>query len=174
MQLQVLPSELHDLLVAPLDGGPADHRHEDGVDLLAHVLDQGGPAILNTEFYLTYDVLGAETDTLEVVVLLLLLDPGDALQLGVDDEGVTLGGGQDGAVLHRHRVHRQALLVPQGDGCLVGQQLDRGNVVGHRDLVLTDELDEVLVDHPLAVLLVEGSSVGDEGGGEEGVTHQEA
>ena len=98
VQGQVLAGELQDSVAAALDELPGDDWHEHGVHALVHVLDQGGVAVFDGHLQVPVHVLRADAQLLQVVVALLFAHPGDALQLGVDHEGVALGVGEDGSV----------------------------------------------------------------------------
>lgn len=50
------------------------------------------------------------------------IDPLDALQLGVHEEGPALRVAQDGGILCGHAVAGEPLVVPSGHVCIVGQQ----------------------------------------------------
>ena len=62
-----------------------------------------------------------------------VLDPLDALQLGVHDEGPALAGGEDGGVLRGHPVGGQALVLPGGHVGVVHQHGQGVEVSGHGD-----------------------------------------
>lgn len=66
----------------------------------------------------------AQPDDLQVISI-FVLDPLDALELGIHDEGPALRVAQDGGVLDGHAVTRQALVAPSCDVSIVCQQCER-------------------------------------------------
>ena len=79
MQGEVLGPQLQDLSTSLDDETPRDDRHDDGVDLLVHVLDQAGVPVLDGELHVSHDVLGPQPHLFQEVVFFFLSDPGDSL-----------------------------------------------------------------------------------------------
>mmetsp|Transcript_25703 Transcript_25703/g.48344 ORF Transcript_25703/g.48344 Transcript_25703/m.48344 type:complete len:259 (-) Transcript_25703:1008-1784(-) len=174
--LDFVLSNFDDLARAPLDDGTANHRHQNGVDVLVHVLNQQAPSVLNAGLQLLQNVGVAEPSDLQVPLgnALLALYPRNSLQLRVDQQGPPQAVANDGSVLGRDGVSRQALSVPARDLRLVRQDLERVVVLAHGDgLALGGRLQEgnPLLLHELSPeLLREGADVADEGSREEGVS----
>lgn len=62
-----------------------------------------------------------------------VLDPFDALQLRVDQERPALTGDEDGGVLHRHAVRREALVLPGSHVGIIRQHPQGVQVGGDGD-----------------------------------------
>ena len=101
--VHLLVAELHHRRPAAFHRLSSHDGVEDGVDVVLEVFNHQRDAVLDAVLHVR-DVVGlGELDDLELVAP-LLLDPLDALELGVDHERPSLGGGHDGAVLDGQRV----------------------------------------------------------------------
>lgn len=170
MEGQVLTRELHDFVSSSLDDLSGNDGHQDGVDGLVHILDHDRVTSLDGHFNISIDVLRAQSHTDQVISFLLFFDPDVSLQLGVDDQGVTFGRSEDGTIFNGHGIRRQTISVPNSNLSFIRQNLDWVDFGSHRDLVLDEIFLEEIVDHMFSVLLIEGTGVGDESGGNEHVT----
>ena len=56
-------SELQDFVLAFLDEGTSDTRHQNGINTLTNVLDHGRVTVLDSDFELPVDVLGTKIKT---------------------------------------------------------------------------------------------------------------
>mmetsp|Transcript_33102 Transcript_33102/g.52018 ORF Transcript_33102/g.52018 Transcript_33102/m.52018 type:complete len:705 (-) Transcript_33102:2068-4182(-) len=184
VELHLGVTQLEVLLLAPADGRPLDHGVQHGVDRLAQVLDEDGPAVLQGGLQLAEDVLLAQANNLQVPLgrLLHAADPGDALQLGVDHERPPRARLHDGRVLSGHLVCRQAVLLPHSNVSVLGDELERVDGLAHgHGALLADRLAELreqegpedAVEQLVAVGLGEGPHVGDEGRGHEHVAREQ-
>lgn len=97
-------------------------------------------------------------------------DPGNALQLRVNHERVTVGAGKDSTVFDGNLIVRKLLGVPLGLLGIVGQDEERVVLGGGWQLVFLEVLHEVVIENNLTELLGEGSNVRDEGGGKKHIT----
>lgn len=75
VQDDLLVSQLHDPLVTALDGVPRDHRHDDGIDALAHILDEHRFTLVQRHFKGAQHLGMAHARDLQPVVRLPVLDP---------------------------------------------------------------------------------------------------
>jgi hypothetical protein len=116
----------------------------------------------------------------EAARLLVLLDPLDALQLRVDHERPARAARDDGAVLRRHRVGGQRLVVPTGH--LSGRRENEERIqalLGHGHAALgcghlaLEVMQEGLLHQRDAEALVEAANVRDEGRGEQHVAYED-
>jgi hypothetical protein len=76
------------------------------------------------------------------------------LQLGINNQRISLGVDQDGSVFDGNHIGRQALVVPGGSLCFSGQQVDGNALMTHRNLILLHEHQKVLGDDLLSEALV--------------------
>ena len=103
-----------DLLVAHLhrrsflDQHPPQERIKNNVNFLGKVLNQKRLAGGNTFLHRVQEVLLAKSDDVELLAV-LVLDPADALQLGVDHQRPLDRVAEDGGILCGHRVRWQTL-----------------------------------------------------------------
>jgi len=113
----------------------------------------------------------AQPDDNELLAV-LLFDPLDTLQLGVNHQRPALRVGQYRSVLRRHTVARQSLVVPPRDGGRVCEHREDVGTLGARegDLLSYEEGQPVFEHEVMAVLAGETTHVGDEGSDQEHVT----
>ena len=178
--VHLLVAELDNLVAPALDRLAPNDRAEHSVDDQLDVLDHARRATLDARAEDRHDRLLAETHHFEAARLLVLLDPLDALQLRVDHERPARAARDDGAVLRRHRVGGQRLVVPTGH--LSGRRENEERIqalLGHghaalgcRHLAL-EVGQESLLHQRDAEALVEAANVRDEGRGEQHVAHED-
>lgn len=167
VQGELLITHLQVSVSTLLDDRASVHRLQDSIDRVEQVLKKDRLTSLNGHLN-SLDELGVgESSDLHVTVLLLLSQPSDTLQLGIDNEGVPLRCRQNRTVLDRHFIRRQVLVVPVGDLGRVGQHQKRVSFGVHGDFVLLEERHELLIHDLHSELLVEGSNIGHEGRGEQ-------
>ena len=90
---------------------------DDRIDVLVAVLDEHGKAVLDGHLELLEKVRVVERDHLQVVLLLLLLDPLERLLLRIDAIGEATRLRCQDAVLHGQLVGRQAFAAPSLCDC---------------------------------------------------------
>mmetsp|Transcript_57669 Transcript_57669/g.137356 ORF Transcript_57669/g.137356 Transcript_57669/m.137356 type:complete len:203 (+) Transcript_57669:2866-3474(+) len=129
VQDDFLVTQLHDPLVATLDGISRYHRHDHGINALAHVLNENWLALVQGHLESAEHLGVAHACDLQAVLGLPVLNPHDALQLRIDDQAPALGVAKDGAVLTTHPVSGQALSCPCGHLGIRGQH---GQGIGFR------------------------------------------
>ena len=176
------------LLVAELDerGAPTTHhlptddRREHCIIREAEVLDDEGLAARERRLELRHERLLAKARDLDAVGLLLLLDPGDALQLRVDHERPARAARHDRAILDRDAVRRQVLARPARPLRLGREHVERVEArLGHGHAALGRGDRARQVGHvrarlqQAAELFREAARVRDEGGGEQHVAGQD-
>mmetsp|Transcript_58220 Transcript_58220/g.136132 ORF Transcript_58220/g.136132 Transcript_58220/m.136132 type:complete len:203 (-) Transcript_58220:6247-6855(-) len=113
MQGDFLVAKFHQAFVASLDCVARDHGLQDGIDRLAHILNEYGLPLINGDLECLHHLGIAHASNLEVVISLFVLDPDNALQLWVNDETPSLRVCHDGAILARDTVGRQTLARPR-------------------------------------------------------------
>ena len=90
MEVQLSVSHLDVLALALLDDGTSVHRLDDGVNSVLQILDQHWLSSLNGELEGLHHFGVRETGDLKVILLLSFSEPGDTLELGINDQGVSL------------------------------------------------------------------------------------
>ena len=130
--VDLLIAELHDQGAALLDRGAREHRLKDGVDRLAHVLDDNRLAFLNALLNLVEVLRSRQLHDAQAVCLLALRDPVDALQLRVGHERPPRTVAYDSSVLDRYDVAGELLVRPLCNLGLIRQHVDRRDALRHR------------------------------------------
>mmetsp|Transcript_6913 Transcript_6913/g.16623 ORF Transcript_6913/g.16623 Transcript_6913/m.16623 type:complete len:1317 (-) Transcript_6913:1319-5269(-) len=172
--LDLLAAQLEEEAAPLLVDRAREHRIERGVDVHTDVLDDDRVAVGDGRLELAEPVLLGELEHHEAVVLLALAQPLDTLHLRVDDQRPPLTLGDDGTVLERHGVIREALADHLGVERGRGQLGERRGARGHRDLEVHEVLHPPRLPEGGAVRLVEGADVRYEAGGNHTVAHQGA
>lgn len=109
---KLLVSHLNVLVLTTLDNGTSVDGLNDGVDVVLKVLNHDGVSSFDAGFKSLDDLGVRQTGDIEIVSLLTLLEPGDALELRIDDERVSVRVGENSAILGGHSIRRQLLVVP--------------------------------------------------------------
>mmetsp|Transcript_52189 Transcript_52189/g.91117 ORF Transcript_52189/g.91117 Transcript_52189/m.91117 type:complete len:856 (+) Transcript_52189:3115-5682(+) len=184
MELHLRVTELDVTLLTALDGGALDDRVEHSVDGLANVLNQDGVTVLQSGLELAQEIVLTQTHHLQVALgqRLLLAEPLDALQLRINDQRPAGRVGNDGTVLHGHRVGRQAVRTPSGDLRSTSEDLQHIRHRRHRDqralahggLELLSQIRREDLGHELVTEhLREGAHVRDERGSEQHISSED-
>jgi hypothetical protein len=123
-------SKLDVLVLALLYDGASVHRLNNSVNTVFKVLNEHGLTLLKGNLNGSHHLVIRQTGDLEIGVLLLFSDPGNALELWVNDQGVTIRVCKNGGVLSGNSVGWQFLRVPNSLLGIVGQDKEGVGVRG--------------------------------------------
>jgi hypothetical protein len=123
-------SKLDILVLALLYDGASVNRLNNSVNTVFKVLNEHGLTLLKGNLNGSHHLVIRQTGDLEIGVFLLFSDPCNALELWVNDQGVTIRVCKNGSVLSRNSVGWQFLRVPNGLLGIVGQDKEGVGVRG--------------------------------------------
>mmetsp|Transcript_33722 Transcript_33722/g.73616 ORF Transcript_33722/g.73616 Transcript_33722/m.73616 type:complete len:922 (-) Transcript_33722:2039-4804(-) len=171
-EVHLLVRQLDDVALALAHEALLEHGVQHRVQRLLNVLDQHRLTEGHTVLQVVAELLLHQRGDAQHVLLLAVLDPREALPLGVHQHGVARGARHHDAVLDGELVGGQALHVPLAHLRVLHQELGHLQVLRHRDGAHHAVSVEVAREQDLAELLVEGAEVRDEGGGQRAVARQ--
>jgi hypothetical protein len=117
-------------VLALLYDGASVNRLNNSVNTVFKVLNEHGLTLLKGNLNGSHHFVIRQTGYLEIGVFFLFSDPGNALELWVNDQGVTIRVCKNGSVLSRNSVGWQFLRVPNGLLGIVGQDKEGVGVGG--------------------------------------------
>jgi hypothetical protein len=122
---KLLISHLNVPVLTLLDNGSSIDGLDHSVDAVLEVLKKDRVTCLDSCLQDLDHLRVAKTSDFEVSILLTFLDPGDTLELRIDDEAVPVRVGEDSTILSRDTIRRKFLIVPCSDFSLIGQNQKR-------------------------------------------------
>jgi hypothetical protein len=167
--LDIFGSKLDSEGLALPDELPGEERIEGGVEVLTDGLDHEDIAVGDGHLDLLEPGSLAELDG-DHLAALTALDPLLSLELWIDDEWVPVAGHHDGGVLKGDSIGWEAFCLPDSLVCVVGKNCEWVDASCAWKLPLSDIWEPGLTPELSSEIGREWSNVGDEGGGDKGVT----